>query len=852
MTLSVKARFKEIITPILLVVTNIFVFTPFYIYKGNISEFRISFTEVLEILMVPFSIAAVILVLAGLLFKEKAYSRYLTLLFLIGLMLWLEANILVWDYGLLNGQGIDWSIQPWRGWVDGLIWLMVLSLGFLFTEKVKRIAVITSAVLISLQFALMGWYSYKNSDIWTRHTQEIVPPQGVFEFSSSQNVIHIILDAFQASAFDQILQADNKKYSDALDGFVYFKDTVGSFPTTYMSVPAILTGENYQNKLPMQQHINSAFAGKNIVNTLHENGFKVDFIPLGPYLPRLYDNYYTIPGLYGDGFSEMYYKTYLAAGTFDVGLFRCMPHWIKKYIYNDQKWCFKQLVTKKISPTFQSIADKNFFKDFINKSCVTKSKPNYKFVHLAITHQPIVMNEKGVYAGGVLPATPENFVKQDQFGLDQFIIFINKLKTMGIYDNSLIILQADHGSGIPVNQSKQTTVSDESISNIIGSATPLVVIKPPHSKGPLRVSSNAVSLVDIPKTITDMLHINDTFPGKSMFAKENLSQNRKYYHYKWVNDNWQSTYFKILKEYTVSGEVTDEQSWQLTGLHTANPENFRAAELKFGTKAIEPFLGNGWSENESLSNGQEPFNWAIGNKASLIVSLPKNKPTILTAKLKTPTYKSPQIVNVKVDGKPVGQWKITDNGQWQEFDTFIMPSPGRPDVSIIQLEFSQWCSPTQSEKRSLAVMFGSIMLHEFDSSELKFGTNEVLPFLRKGWSQNESARDEGISFNWAMGKSASIGLPLPTNKPVELVARVKFMQELKPQLVSIRVNGKTVGSWTVSNSGQWEDHRITVPPDAGRPAISTIEFLFERTINAKNDKRPLALLFNTINIKQQQ
>jgi Sulfatase len=846
---NLRAKLKEMIPTTILIVCNIFIFIPFYIYKGNVDEYDLSFFDLFQALLIPSVLLSFILIVIGLLLRENAYRRFLSLLFVFALLLWLQGNILVWDYGLLNGESIIWNTLGWRGWIDGAVWALLLVIGYMYRDKIVRVAALASTVLLVLQLVAVTWYSINHTSLWTRQSREVIPPKGIFEFSSSQNVIHIILDGFQSSVFKEILTKDYEHYAGSLDGFVYFDNTLGSFPTTYMSIVAILTGANYQNQIPMAKYKEAALNGKNIVNALHENGYGVDFVPLGPYKPKYYSNSYQIPSLYSDGFSKTYYKIYSAAYLLDLALFREMPHFIKKYIYNDQKWFLKCFVKKKTLPEFQSIADKNFFNDLIQKSEIKRKEPVYKFIHFAITHSPLVMNKQGEYLGGPLPVTLDNFVNQDQFGLDEFIKFINRLKALGIYDSSLIILQADHGAGLPINFTAKTATSEESLKNIAGSATPLLMIKPPYSHARFKTSSAAVALIDIPATISDIMHLPETFPGNSVFKANSESKERKFFSYTWKHENWQSAYFKVLKEYTVSGNVYDESSWRLTNIHSPNPESYRTSQLQFGNDAIAPFLGSGWSGNESIASEGGSFNWAVGHNASIFVSLPNDKPVRLKAEVKSPGYKTPQVVTVKVDGNYVGQWKIRDFGRWLTLDSYIMPSPGRPDISTVEFAFSQFCPPSGATMRPLALMFRSLGFTGADMTELKFGTQEGLSFLRQGWSANEISPSEAMTFNWAIGKSASLELPLLRNRPIELNARVKFMQEKKPQLVTIKADGKEVGRWTVANYGSWENHSVSIPANPAHSRSTNVEFLFSQNVKPKNDNRPLALQFNSIQIK---
>ena len=75
------------------------------------------------------------------------------------------------------------------------------------------------------------------------------------------------------------------------------------------------------------------------------------------------------------------------------------------------------------------------------------TKPVYKLILLLISHPPVVVDNDCEYPGKVLPLTRESVKTLQRCSLEQFIDFLSMLESMGIYDSSLIILQADTGAG---------------------------------------------------------------------------------------------------------------------------------------------------------------------------------------------------------------------------------------------------------------------------------------------------------------------------------------------------------------------------------------------------------------------
>jgi len=446
---SYRTKLKLILPPTLLVVFNVFVFGPATIYAGNISEFDVTFLTILKYYGIPATVILLMFLGIGFFLSRKYFTLCVSLIFATGILLWIQGNILVWEYGLLDGQGIDWTKNVWRGWVDGILWIVFLMMACIFHRRIYKIAMLSSIAVLSLQLVYLGFMSVQRPEIWRAKDEvalTISPPEEIFEFSSKQNVIHIILDGFQSNFFHEIIDQQVGYYYKALDGFTFFKETTGSFPTTYMSVPAILSGQNYKNDIPMPEFVKRTLNGKTINNVLYDNGYEVDLVyPLRTkYFQGRFSTAYCLPTPYRG--PKHHYERSKSALMIDLVLFRHVPYFLKKGVYKNQSWLVQRLVGQEEYLQFTPFSNKVFFEDLIANMSANRKKPVYKYIHLNITHGPVVMNGNCEYTGKVLPRSKENLKKQCKCALDRFIEFLEKIKSLGIYSNSLIILQADHGA----------------------------------------------------------------------------------------------------------------------------------------------------------------------------------------------------------------------------------------------------------------------------------------------------------------------------------------------------------------------------------------------------------------------
>ncbi len=724
-----RQKFITSISLSVFIAANIFLFSPFTIYKGNINEFIIPLTTILTFFLFPALIIASTLCVIGLLLPKKFHQRYISILFAIGILIWLQGNIIVWKYGVFDGKGIDWSVGIWRGWLDGAIWCVLIIFAFRFCNKVYKISNITSILLILLQVSVIIYTSIQKPDIWKKkdvYSQPIKPPEEIFQFSSTKNVIHVILDAFQSDIFQEIIDDDMDYYYEELEGFTFFRETAGCFTQTYMSIPAILSGVSYNNDIPMPEFIDKVLKGKTIPNVLHEKGYITD-LALNTYfgtyftsnLKDRYSSTYRIPDFYGNNSRK---KNVLIKSAFmmDLVLFRHSPHFIKKLVYRDGQWLFKRFVSEKNRLLTFHFAHLRFLQDVIGGMTVKRNnKPVYKLIHLISPHAPLVVGDDCEYVGENLPYNRENMTKQAKCSLNQFVHFINKLKSEKIYASSLIILQSDHGAAIPVNiqnmeelSKKISTSYGDNFASVVGTALPVLAIKPPYSNGLLRISNVQSSLADIPATICSILNIDTEFDGQSVFdiALENARE-RQFKSHRMVGRLDLQEYMSSLDVFNIRGSIFNSNSWSLVSTYYSQGLSYHTDKIDIGTQEDSHFLQNGWGNDEQNEKQDISYCWALKDSASIFLSLPKNEAVLLTANVKSPRFSIPQIVTVKVDGRKIGSWELSPSWNWEKHRIVIPSESHREEVSNVEFNFSQHRVPNgEGDQRALAVLFESITL----------------------------------------------------------------------------------------------------------------------------------------------
>jgi hypothetical protein len=421
----------------------------------------------------------------------------------------------------LDGKDIDWSANAARGFIDGTIWAAIVLISLAVPAHISRIASRLSVMFLLIQAIAITSVAVIAPDASYLHDEPIENESSVLEFSAERNVVILVLDSFQGDVFHGIIN-DDRHYEDMFDGFTYYRNSLSGFSHTPANVLLILTGQYYDNLVPFKSFLKAAFSPNSAPKVLKDNGYQVDLVCTSGFgIEKILHADRTIAT------SQVGIRNVLgqnvelkeAAFVFDLTLFRYLPHFLKKYIYNKQSW------------VFSNIASGDFFGEFP----AGPYRDDIDFIR-AIERQAQSNSEKPTL--------------------------------LGIYEKTMILVLSDHGFGIEVEEDQygenglaQSAIKDSTK----GRALSLFLVKPFNSAGALKISDAPVSLGDVAKTIVTELALEAEIPGVSVFdANTSDIRERRYLFHTWETGGWSWIYLPPMSEYLVSGRSWLDESWHPT------------------------------------------------------------------------------------------------------------------------------------------------------------------------------------------------------------------------------------------------------------------------------------------------
>jgi hypothetical protein len=669
-----------------------------------------------------------------------------------------------------------------------------------------------------------------------------------FDYSTTRNVVHVLFDSFQTDVFLELVEEE--ELESEFGGFTLFLENSAVALSTTFAIPAIFSGDVYDGAVPFVDYFDRSVR-TGISDHLYGLGYRVRLTPVISLRASRSTSYLKTPSHYEEG-GEVG-ADHESLFLLDVAFFRQAPHFFRKSIYDDNNWFLSDLISE--SPNEKSFHQKAFFRDYVRRLNPAGEEPAYHFVHLWPPHPPYVTLADGSSAGEPLPMTRENFKNEAKYVLREFVAFLERLKSLGLYESSMIVLQGDHGSQFE-------PIFDGVAKPGLPKRMPaLLVIKPPGAVGPLQFSRAPTTVADVPATIQATLGLERDFPGVSAFELQpGTPRERLYVAYL---DDGEDEF--LTRRMIVEGSIYDADHWSMKDKVEVAREPRREMKwglpLTFGVAGTAaPFLGYGWSapgSSHRWNNGKEAsFNFLIEPTGADLTLEMRLRPFLVPGKVEQ------QRIQISVGDRSIAELNLTEPGVQsvrvsipnETFEGSELPVVlGLPDAE------SQRRINAGGDWRTLAIAMGSLSLAPDKApkqvewgSPIKFGfAGTAAPYLGYGWSKAEP------SHRWSSGKEASLDLFVePTDGDLEL--ELKLWPFLVPgkvdqQRIQISVGDHSLGEWRLTKPGV-QSVRVSIPKEVVKSRDLTVvlglpDAESPQRIEAGVDARTLAIAMLSMSLE---
>ena len=669
---------------ILFLVFTITVFGPLELYITNRTDLWFSFKDTVLISCI---MAAFVLAITGgiaLILPKRFRSGYGALLFIITIGLYLQGNYLNISYGVLDGNAIDWSSYGTYAVLDTAFWIALFCGSALLWKKkcaiFRIIQIYGSLFIIAMQLLTLSYLILSSSAWTTKITDHYLSTEGMYEIAEQDNVIIFVLDAFHQPILESLMEEFPEKYDSLFADFTQFSNASTGGHSTWAGMPAMITGAPYQGGVVYADYIQQEFDANGLYSALKEQNYDVGLYTDHSYVPK--DSRGLIDNMVSSGFTVNSYvgltKTYTS-----FTLYKYMPHILKQFfwLYTGDFDAYRNG-----SIEHYDFNDVSFYNNLIEKKItISNSENTLRLYHLEGPHPPYDMDE---YA----QAIEESSVSMQAQGCLYIVEeYINQMKALGVYEDSMIIITADHG--------KSPTPGH-----------PILLVKERGTTPRTSVSTAPVSHFDMHNTIFSYLGENH---GDTFFDIAEDSDRKRYYNI------FNSEGNKItMTEYVIDGDLHNPDNISPTGVVYRPEESvsgiYNYGEvLTFGTDGTStPFTRSG------VSFASTGFAWTDGHVCEFEIPLSKAATDDLSAYIYTVSVMNetgPQEIFIYVNDTLVCETSRVDNTAIE----FTIPKDLVNSTLKLNLriELPNAVSPYElyggsHDPRTLGLAIASIIIHD--------------------------------------------------------------------------------------------------------------------------------------------
>jgi hypothetical protein len=658
---------NKLLLAILLPVMLLLVAAPAF-YLGNRNELTFSLADVwLPISGIALlSSLVLLLLLKGLGRFHKASAIVSGLLLGFAIAVWVQSQLLVWNFGPLDGRGIDWSPWSTHMLLEGVMWLGLPTAGVCMYLSGRR----KPADTMVQAFLVLGLVSVISASIMAPERTAPVSRQpnemeGVFQFHPDRNVVVIILDTFQSDYFE-LIATNHPQEIAFLDGFIFYRNTISPFPTTAPNIPAIMTARIYDNQRPFNEYLGTVYQSYNIVSSFSDSGFSSRAVGVPNVVPGA-----TSMSAVLDSYSPRHVAAWVE--FLDYALFRTAPTYLKKHVYNNGDWLLSFMLRGDYPPDAHGV-DIRFLELFEREAAISvdTSAGAFRFYHFIIPHAPWRVDENLRFNPEL--RGPAGYKRQARGALKVARRMLEKLHELGIYHSSEIVIMADHGT-LTIPPLSRRTDKENALTafseRVHSSSLALLLHKRPGASGPVTVDDAPLYLSDL-SCLLRVSHENLDCSGFDSAVATGERQ-RTYFYYDWRNEYWQRDYMPTITEYSVNGHAHDMNSWQIGNYILAPGSRTQRDAFRYRLGSLLAFTeaGNsnyivrgGWGGQETRHR------WTTARQSALVVRLDKVPASDLVLKLRGQAYLARgeidrQLIGVRVNGRQVAQWRMRGE-EWFE------------------------------------------------------------------------------------------------------------------------------------------------------------------------------------------
>ena len=483
------------------------------------------------------------------LIHDKLYDLALLLGGMGYLIAYVHGMFLVGNLPPLDGTDFSWSDYNQETVISLIVCAVIVAVFILLArllhmQKMRKVITGISLFFTAILMVTVVTVGITN-DGFQKKPLMAVTKNAEFQMSSDQNMVIFLMDAVDSKAFRQLMDGDDPEYAETLSDFTYYPNTVGAYSFTEHSIPYILTGQWFENQESFEDYTARAMAASPLLQKLRDENYRI-----GMYEEDLRCTEKEAAEFENVEKTTLRFTSFPAIAKEELKLvwFKYAPYALKRVVHVDMSR-FSMIVEPNSDSELYHYVNWDFYPDAQNAQITTVSDKVFKFIHIEGAHVPL-RYDKDVNIIGSDNGSYDQNVQASMTILKQYL---DDLKAAGVYDNTAIVVMADHG---------YWTYWDD---KLLGRSNPLLAVKGVGESHELSVSEAPISYEDLQECFSRLL---DGKSSDQVFdAKEGQTRVRRYLSYNYLEEGHiveykQSGYATDLGTMVATGRVFNSKEWK--------------------------------------------------------------------------------------------------------------------------------------------------------------------------------------------------------------------------------------------------------------------------------------------------
>lgn len=483
------------------------IYEPIVAYATNTDDYWFNFATLLTNNLLIFAImffsllifSLVIYVISKKVKKKIIYDIYLAIYFIGFVATYIQGNYLAGSLPTLDGSPIIWSNYTKQCIISIVLWIVLIIINVFLYKKFKKeynnILKYSSLAIFAMLFVSLTSILVTNKEIYVQKGTYTTTTNNINHISKNKNFFMLVIDMADSKTFDTVLKDTGKEI--LLKDFTYYPDTLGAYPFTRESIPFMLSGEWFIEQDTFTNYYNNAMNNSLFLEKLKNENYDINI-----YESDL--NWTDKKSLEIDNIEVINFEVdriSLFKQEAKYLLFKYLPFNLKKYSRIESlnyTLCRKNNLN--INNPYKM--ENSIIYDELNTLKLQKNN-YFQFLHIEGGHYPWDTNKN---FEKIKNGTYEEKLESAIAVLEKYI---NRIKESGQYDNSVIIILADHGNNGY---------------DPIGRQNPILYIKGINEENKkMNISDKKVSFDDLNKSI-----YYDLLAGKkNVDLLKNINKDRK-------------------------------------------------------------------------------------------------------------------------------------------------------------------------------------------------------------------------------------------------------------------------------------------------------------------------------------